>query len=108
MPHWEAVKLCTIATVGDAAIMLLAFWCVAAATRTRSWVLSPGWRGIGGFTVVGLTATIVLELVSLSAGRLEYSGSMPVVPLLGVGLLPLLQWLCVPPLTVWFVRRQLT
>jgi hypothetical protein len=33
---------------------------------------------------------------------------MPVVPLLEVGLSPLLQWIVLPPLIVWFVRRQLT
>jgi len=33
---------------------------------------------------------------------------MPVIPLLGVGLSPLLQWVVLPPIVVWFVRRQLT
>ena len=32
---------------------------------------------------------------------------MPVIPGIGVGLSPLLQWIILPLLLVWFVRRQL-
>ena len=32
---------------------------------------------------------------------------MPIVPVVGIGLTPLLQWLLIPPLAIWFVRRQL-
>jgi hypothetical protein len=32
---------------------------------------------------------------------------MPIVPWIRVGLLPALQWLLLPPLVLWFVRRQL-
>ncbi len=58
---------------------------------------------------VGLVITIILE--ALATGPLErwsYTSSMPTLPVLGTGLLPLLQWILLPPLTLWFVRRQLT
>jgi hypothetical protein len=32
---------------------------------------------------------------------------MPRLPVIGTGLLPLLQWLVIPPLVLWFVRRQI-
>lgn len=32
---------------------------------------------------------------------------MPVVPVIGIGALPLLQWVLLPPLILWFARRQL-
>ncbi|MBA3517271.1 MAG: hypothetical protein H0T75_06445 [Rhizobiales bacterium] len=108
LPHWEAVKLCTAATAGDAAIMLAAFWCVALMARTRRWILSPRWRHLAGFVGVGVAITVVLELLARSTGRWEYSEAMPVVPALGIGVVPLLQWIVLPLLTAWFVRRQLT
>jgi hypothetical protein len=40
-------------------------------------------------------------------GRWAYADAMPVVPVLEVGLSPLVQWIVLPPLIVWFVRRQL-
>lgn len=53
--------------------------------------------------------TIILE--ALSTGPLErwgYTPSMPTLPILGTGIFPLFQWIVLPPLTIWFVRRQLT
>lgn len=108
-PHWQAVKHCTVATIGDAAIMLIAYWCVAAFDRTRSWVLKPQPRQIAGIAVVGVVISILLEILNTKFwDRWEYSSAMPVIPLLEIGAVPLLQWIVLPPLTVWFVHRQLT
>jgi hypothetical protein len=53
--------------------------------------------------------TIVMERLSTGPlGRRAYAERMPIVPLVDVGLSPLLQWIVLPPLIVWFVRRQLT
>src|SRR3546814_11852536 len=60
-PHWEAVKLCTRAAVGDAAITLIAFWAVAARAHTRSWMLRPTRSQLLGFVGVGLGITVVIE-----------------------------------------------
>ncbi len=37
----------------------------------------------------------------------NYLPTMPLVPGTDIGLVPLLQWIVLPLLTVWFVRRQL-
>lgn len=109
MAHWDAVKICTSATVGDIGIALVAFWSVAALSRSRSWILSPsGWQVLT-FVAVGVLITVVAEWLATDVlNRWAYATSMPTLPLLGTGLLPLLQWLVLPPLVVWFVRRQLT
>lgn len=110
-PHWRAVQRCAIATLGDGAIMLVAFWSVAAVGRTRQWLLRPTLLQILGFVGVGLVITILVERLA-TAGlwpmSWSYAEVMPVVPLLGAGLSPLLQWTVLPPLVVWFVRRQLS
>ncbi len=36
--HWEAIKSCTQATLGDAVIMLIAFWTVSAFAGNRYWI----------------------------------------------------------------------
>lgn len=108
-PHWDGVAACTQATFGDAAISLVAFWSVAAFARSRRWILAPSATQIWSFVLVGVVTTIAFE--ALATGVLErwsYSPSMPTLPILGTGLFPLLQWILLPPLTIWFVRRQLT
>jgi len=107
-PHWLGVKACTQATFGDAGIALAAFWVTAICAKTRNWMLQPRKTDTAIFLSVGVAVTIVFE--SLATGVLDrwtYSDAMPRVPILGTGLLPLLQWLALPPLVLWFVRRQI-
>lgn len=108
MAHQPAVLLCSRAAVGDAGIALLAFWAVAAIARSRRWILRPAARQVVAFLAVGLLITLAVERWSLAMGRWAYAPLMPVVPVVEIGLLPALQWLVLPPLVVWFVRRQLT
>ena len=107
--HWVGVVACTQATFGDAAISLVAFWCVAALARSRWWILDASPSQVAAFVAVGVVITIILE--ALATGPLErwsYAPLMPTLPVLGTGVIPLLQWMLLPPLTIWFVRRQLT
>lgn len=107
--HWAGVVACTQATFGDAAISIVAFWCVAALARSRRWIYKPSSLQIGSFIMVGVVITIVFEAIAtVFLDRWSYSSSMPTIPILGTGLFPLLQWIFLPPLTIWFVRRQLT
>ena len=108
-PHWEAVKSCTRASAGDVVIMLVAFWGVAVVNRSRAWALDFRQRDLVAFTSIGFVITVLMEwLATGPLGRWTYADTMPVVPLLGIGLLPALQWLLLPPLILWFMRRQLS
>lgn len=108
-PHWVGVAMCTRATFGDVAISLVAFWCVAAFPRSRWWIINSSPAQVVGFVAVGVVITIILEALATGpSARWSYAPSMPTLPVLGTGILPLFQWILVPPLTIWFVRRQLT
>jgi hypothetical protein len=107
--HWTAVLACGRATLGDVVIALAAFWMVAVVVGTRNWVLAPTRGRVAGFVVAGVVITIVMErLATGPLGRRAYAERMPIVPLVDVGVSPLLQWIVLPLLIVWFVRRQLT
>jgi hypothetical protein len=107
--HWDAVLFCSRATVGDGVIAVLAFWGVAFAGAGRGWILRPTPRTVAAFTGIGLAVTLVLEWLATEVlDRWSYSDAMPELPVLGTGLLPVLQWILLPPLIVWFVWRQLT
>jgi len=85
------------------------FWVAAAAARSREWILGPRPRDVAIFVQAGAIATVLLEWHATQvAGRWAYAPGMPVVPGLRVGILPLLQWMVLPPQVIWFVRRQLT
>ena len=108
--HWEAVKTCSRAAAGDAVIALVAYWAVALVVRHRDWIVVPTASRVLGFTACGSVITIAIERLALGGLWVQdwaYSPLMPIVPGIGVGLSPLVQWLALPPLLIWLVRRQL-
>lgn len=108
-PHGAAVKACTQAALGDSVIMLVAYWGVAALGRGRAWIAAPGWRDVLLFSSIGVAITVVIEWLALNGGWLNgwtYSSLMPIIPGLGVGLVPVLQWIVLPPLVAALVARQ--
>ena len=107
--HSDMVRNCTLATVGDVGISIAAFWTVAVISKSRQWFHQPRRWQVSSFILVGVVITVVFE--ALATGMFnawKYADSMPTLPFLGTGLLPLLQWILVPPIILWFVKRQLS
>ena len=111
MPHAQVTKTCLQATVGDAVIMLIAYGVVAVAAHSRRWIVAAtGWP-LAWFVAIGVSITAAIEWLATRGywiANWSYLPTMPQVPGAGIGLAPLLQWVVLPLLTVWFVRRQLT
>ena len=109
--HWDAIRLCTRAALGDAVILLVAYWTAAAVAKNRWWFTDWRWLGFCTYLATGLLITLALERLAtrsaFPAWGWRYSELMPLVPVIGIGLAPLAQWLLLPPLSLWFVRRQL-
>ena len=109
--HWNAILTCTRATLGDGFIILIAFWAPAFIWRDRLWFMRPSFRQLAFYVAVGLIITAILEHLATRSTHpvwaWRYSELMPVVPGLGIGLTPLLQWVLIPPLVIWFSRRQI-
>jgi hypothetical protein len=104
--HGECVAACTRATFGDAGIAIAAYWTVAV-VGSRRWIFQPTPMEVAGFVGTGVGITVVFEWLATEVlDRWAYSERMPVLPVLGTGLLPLLQWTLLPPLVVYLVRRR--
>lgn len=111
-PHFttrDVILSCALATVGDVALSVAAFWITAAVAGERFWILRPhNWGAIALFVAVGLIVTVIFEILATGPWKLwRYSEWMPVDPVFGVGLSPFLQWVILPLLLVAIVRRQL-
>lgn len=106
-PHFDAVRVCTQASLGDGVISVIAFWAAAALAGSRNWYLRLRPGVFLTYLAIGVAITIVMEwLATGPLARWDYAAAMPRLPLLGTGLLPVLQWLFLPPLTLLLVRRQ--
>jgi hypothetical protein len=107
MPHWTGIGICTRATLGDVGIALCAFGVPAYVLAGRLWILSPERRQWVTYLGIGIVITIVFEYLAVEVlGRWSYAARMPRLPLLGTGLLPILQWIVVPSLVVPLAARQ--
>jgi len=105
---FNMVRNCTFATIGDVGISLFAFWVVAALAKSRQWFHQPSRSQLTSFIIVGMVMTVIFEALATGVlKRWTYAAFMPTLPFLGTGLLPLLQWLLLPPILIWFVKRQL-
>ena len=104
--HMDGIRICLQATLGDMVIALLAFWTASILTGTRQWAVRPArWATVAWFGV-GIVITIVLEFYSTEiSARWSYGASMPRLPLTGTGITPLLQWVVIPMIVLWYLRR---
>jgi hypothetical protein len=106
---FDITRNCTLATVGDIGISLTSFWVVAAISKSRQWFHQLSLWNVGIFTLVGVVITVIFEALATGPlGVWAYANSMPTLPFFGTGLVPLLMWMLIPPLTIWFVKRQLS
>jgi hypothetical protein len=91
-------------TGGDALILLVAFW-LAALCWGRAWMETDKWAPGMAFVMLGLAYTAMSEHFNVHlVQRWAYSRWMPTLG--SIGLLPLLQWVIIPTLSVQLVRRH--
>jgi hypothetical protein len=102
---YQVVLHCTKATFGDVLISLVAFAGACLITGSRMWILSMTKSGVVSFLAIGLVITVIFEILATGPlNRWEYSELMPMI---GVGLAPVAQWVILPLLQLWFVKRQI-
>lgn len=105
--HWPATLFCLRARVGDVATAVAAFGSVAALGWGRGWFLHPNRLSIAVYLVSGTLLRGALEIHALYwAHRWSYAGLMPAVPAIGVGLVPILQWIVLPLATTFLLQRH--
>jgi hypothetical protein len=110
-----SVKISTIiwyrfhCTLGDVVISIGCFWLVALISKSRTWILNPTKAKLLLFVAFGVSYTIFSEIKNVSLYKLwNYSDLMPVIPYIEVGIVPLIQWIIIPPILILIVRRQIS
>ena len=99
--HAQVVWTCTQATFGDANIALVAYLIASLTARSLAWLYPVSRRTLLVYLMVGLLITVFFEYLATEVlDRWTYSAQMPTLPLIGTGLLPILQWLVVPLLSL--------
>ena len=102
-----AVRLrhCFVASLGDGVMVVAIHGSGSLAFRDLAWFANP--RTWTWLTMIGagLTIAIIVEWAAVYVGRWSYGPDMPMLPGLGVALLPVAQMVVLPPIVFQLVSR---
>lgn len=96
----EAAFPCLVASLGDVAITFLIYGIGALAAGRLRWGMEGGWNVYLAAALLGAGCAVAIEWKALSAGQWSYTDQMPIVPLLEVGLWPVLQLTLLVPAAI--------
>ncbi len=101
---WESYNTgvlwhCFVASLGDGIMVLLIVAAGRIALHRWNWFERPGFLGCFVMVASGLVLAVLVEWVGVNIlGRWEYTARMPIMPEVGVALVPIAQMLVLPPL----------
>lgn len=102
--HWTlGFPVILLATIGDALYSLAAFALACSFKKSSAWVRDASFADYCALVALGFFIALFVEYKGLFLDRWEYTPDMPIIPIFGVGLSPVLQMTLLLPLSVWFV-----
>lgn len=98
---------CFVAGLGDGLLLLLMFGVGWFVSRSQDWFVRPGVRGYVLMFVSGLTIAIAVEWIAVHVlQRWSYVPAMPRLPVIDIGIVPIVQMLVLPPLIFRIVAAR--
>ncbi|OJY97497.1 MAG: hypothetical protein DI535_21880 [Citrobacter freundii] len=94
----QHIAFCALASVADAIMVLLIYFCFALIYKNPLWVQEFTMLRILILMLVGGIGAILAEMRHLSLGNWAYDKSMPLIPVIKVGISPVLQFMILPAL----------
>lgn len=99
---WAAATLaCAIATLGDMVILILLYALGVRLFGAPCWFAPPRFARYALILLAAVVVHVGVERLMIGFGRWGYALGHPLIPLLGVGVLVVLQPLLLVPLVFW-------
>ena len=107
----EQAAHCFVPSLGDGILLLSILGAGWIVFGNAAWTDRRDMTAIAFMLLTGLGVALAVEWIGLHVlRRWSYAESMPLLPVLGVGLAPVLQMLVLPPLIFsisrWWLRRK--
>ncbi|MBI4972480.1 MAG: hypothetical protein HZC16_01540 [Candidatus Omnitrophica bacterium] len=93
-------------TIGDVLITLGVFEVVSLLNKSRFWFSRWKVRYLFLYVLLGVTYTILSEIKNMYYGNWMYNDFMPLIPIVEVGLVPVLAWLWIPLFSLYIMKRR--
>lgn len=93
-----------LATLGDIMYTFLAVFLVGIFKGNGSWFLDAHFLDYAGLVCLGVLIALFVEYKALALDRWKYRDSMPIIPILRVGVTPIVQMALILPLSIYLTR----
>ncbi len=93
------VAFCSLGSVADALMVLLLYFGLAFIFKNPLWINPLKWQRIVIVVLTGGIGAALSEMRHLALGNWAYSDLMPLIPVLNVGVSPVLQFMILPVVT---------
>ena len=90
------ITFCALGSGADAIMVLLIYFGLAVIFKNPLWIYPLKWQRVVLVILIGGIGAILSEIRHLSLGNWAYSDLMPLIPVLNVGLSPVLQFMILP------------
>ncbi|TSC86100.1 MAG: hypothetical protein G01um10148_606 [Parcubacteria group bacterium Gr01-1014_8] len=94
-----------MATIGDVLYTLGAFALVSGIRRSLDWIHEMRMSDYLALVALGFLIALFVEYKGLALDRWQYLPEMPIIPILGVAVSPILQMSLLLPATLFIVSR---
>lgn len=95
-------------SLGDTIVLLVSFSLLSLYRKGLGWICHPKMRDYFVLCLLGVSYTFFSEYVNVYIKHSwSYSEYMPLMPLIPVGIIPLVQWVILPPVIVFITKRQI-
>ena len=96
--EWQHILFCVLASVADVIMVLLIYFGFALIYKNILWIKELNIKRILLLILTGGAGAVLAELWHLSIGTWSYADAMPMIPIVDVGLSPVLQFMILPML----------
>ena len=96
-----SIAICSAAAIGDSTYILLLYWVGYMITADTAWISRITPIRLWAILAVGFVVAVTMERIALLASLWQYARSMPLIPVIQVGLWPVLQLMTLPLAAFW-------
>lgn len=105
--EWQHILFCVLASVADIIMVLIIYFGFALIYKNALWVKNLKTNRIILLILIGGAGAILAEIRHLSIGTWSYDAAMPLIPIVNVGLSPVLQFMILPILIYWLSFKMM-
>jgi hypothetical protein len=96
MYSWSHILFCLLASLADAIMVVLIYFGFAIIYKNAFWIQSLNLSRVIFLIMTGGIGAVLAETRHLSIGTWSYAETMPLIPVVAVGLSPVLQFMILP------------